>query len=58
MDLSTQYLGLELKNPIIMGSSGLTSSVEKIKNAEKSGAGAVVLKSISKRRWPWNLPIS
>ena len=46
MDLSTQYLGLELKNPIIMGSSGLTSSVEKIKNAEKSGAGAVVLKSI------------
>jgi len=46
MDLSTQYLGLELRNPIIMGSSGLTSSVEKIKHAEKCGAGAVVLKSI------------
>ena len=46
MDLSTQYLGLELRNPIIVGSSGLTSSVEKIKNAEKCGAGAVVLKSI------------
>jgi isopentenyl diphosphate isomerase/L-lactate dehydrogenase-like FMN-dependent dehydrogenase len=28
MDLSTTYLGLELKNPIIMGSSGLTSSVK------------------------------
>ena len=28
MDLSTEYLGLELKNPIIVGSSGLTSSVE------------------------------
>ncbi len=46
MDLSTQYLGLELKNPIIVGSSGLTSSVEKVKNAEKHGAAAVVLKSI------------
>ncbi len=46
MDLSTQYLGLELKNPIIVGSSGLTGSVEKIKQAEKCGAAAVVLKSM------------
>ena len=46
MDLSTQYLGLELKNPIIVGSSGLTGSVEKVKNAAKHGAAAVVLKSI------------
>ena len=46
MDLSTQYLGLELKNPIIMGSSGLTGSLEKVKTAEKCGAAAVVLKSI------------
>ena len=46
MDLSTQYLGLELRNPIIVGSSGLTSSVEKIRKAEQCGAGAVVVKSI------------
>jgi dihydroorotate dehydrogenase (fumarate) len=46
MDLSTQYLGLELRNPIIVGSSGLTGSVEKVRQAEKHGAGAVVLKSI------------
>ncbi len=46
MDLSTSYLGLELKNPIIVGSSGLTSSVERIKSAEKAGAAAVVVKSI------------
>ena len=46
VDLSTEYLGLELKNPIIVGSSGLTSSVEKIKDIEAKGAGAVVLKSI------------
>lgn len=45
-DLSTTYLGLALKNPIIVGSSGQTSSVEKIKEFEKNGAGAVVLKSL------------
>ncbi len=45
-NLTTQYLGLELKNPIIIGSSGLTNSVDKIKELEKNGAGAVVLKSL------------
>jgi len=45
-DLSTSYLGLQLKNPIIVGSSGLTDSVEKIKNLEDLGAAAVVLKSL------------
>ena len=46
MDLSTKYLGLELKNPVIVGSSGLTDSTKKIADLEKFGAGAVVLKSI------------
>ena len=46
MDLTTNYMGLTLKNPIIIGSSGLTNSVEKIKKLENSGAGAVVLKSL------------
>lgn len=45
-DLSTNYMGLSLKNPIIVGSSGLTNSVEKIVELEKAGAGAVVLKSL------------
>lgn len=45
-DLSTRYMGLTLKNPIIVGSSGLTRSVEDIKLLEKEGAAAVVLKSI------------
>ncbi len=44
--LSTRYAGLTLKNPIIIGSSGLTNTVEKIKELEKAGAGAVVLKSL------------
>ena len=45
-NLSVTYLGLKLKNPIIIGSSGLTASVEKIIELEKQGAGAVVLKSL------------
>ncbi|WP_372773763.1 dihydroorotate dehydrogenase-like protein [Mangrovibacterium sp.] len=44
--LDTTYLGLKLKNPIVVASSGLTNSVEKIKDLEKAGAGAVVLKSL------------
>ena len=46
VDLSTDYLGLKLKNPVIVGSSGLTNSVQSIKELEDKGAGAVVLKSI------------
>ncbi|MGQ1891571.1 dihydroorotate dehydrogenase-like protein [Thermophagus sp. OGC60D27] len=45
-NLKTTYLGLELKNPIIVSSSGLTNSIEKIKHLEEAGAGAVVLKSL------------
>lgn len=44
--LETTYLGLKLKNPIIVGSSGLTSSIDKLKKIEEKGAGAIVLKSI------------
>jgi dihydroorotate dehydrogenase (fumarate) len=46
INLETKYLGLTLKNPIIISSSGLADSVEKIKKLEKVGAGAVVLKSL------------
>jgi len=45
-DLSTKYMGLDLRNPIIVGSSGLTESIEKVEACAKAGAGAVVLKSI------------
>jgi len=45
-DLRTRYMGLSLRNPIIVGSSGLTNSVDRIKELEKMGAGAVVLKSL------------
>jgi dihydroorotate dehydrogenase (fumarate) len=45
-NLNVKYLGLDLKNPIIAGSCGLTNSIENLKAIESAGAGAVVLKSI------------
>ena len=39
-------MGLQLRNPVIVGSSGLTNSLDKILGIEKLGAGAVVLKSL------------
>lgn len=45
-DISTKYLGLTLRNPVIVGSSGLTDSVAGVKDLEDNGAGAVVLRSI------------
>ncbi len=46
VNLETMYMGLKLKNPVIVSSSGLTSSVESIKKIEEQGASAVVLKSL------------
>jgi len=45
-DLSTTYLGLDLKNPLIVGSCGFTNSVDKIEELAQNGAGAIVLKSL------------
>ncbi|MDL2322398.1 dihydroorotate dehydrogenase-like protein [Bacteroidales bacterium OttesenSCG-928-A17] len=42
----TSFAGLNLSNPIIIGSSGLTNTAAKNKELEKAGAGAVVLKSL------------
>jgi dihydroorotate dehydrogenase (fumarate) len=46
MDLSTTYMGLKLKNPVIISSSRLTGDLETIRQCISYGAGAVVLKSI------------
>jgi dihydroorotate dehydrogenase (fumarate) len=45
-DLSTSYMGLQLRNPIIAASSGLTNSLENILKIYDHGAGAIVLKSL------------
>lgn len=46
MDLSTTYLGLKLKSPLIASSSPLSQRLEDIRKLEDAGAGAVVLFSI------------
>ena len=45
-DLSTKYMGFNLRSPIIAASSGLTNSLQDLKEIEKYGAGAIVLKSL------------
>lgn len=45
-DLSTVFAGIKLKNPIIIGSSGLSDTLESIQELEARGAAAIVLKSL------------
>jgi len=46
MDLSTIYMGLKLKNPLVPSASPLTREIDNIKRMEDSGAAAVVLFSL------------
>ncbi|MEN8225602.1 MAG: dihydroorotate dehydrogenase-like protein [Bacteroidota bacterium] len=46
MDLKTTYMGLDLKNPVIVSSSKLTGDIESIRNCVDHGAAAIVLKSL------------
>lgn len=46
MNLSTKYLGLELKNPIIVGASNLVTDTKMLKKLEDAGAAAIVYKSL------------
>ena len=45
-DLSTKYLGLELKSPLIASSSPLLKKVADVQRMEEAGIGAVVLFSL------------
>lgn len=46
MNLSTKYLGLDFKNPLIAGASPLTTTLERIKELEDAGVGGVVMHSL------------
>ncbi|MFN3820911.1 MAG: dihydroorotate dehydrogenase-like protein [bacterium] len=46
MDLSTSYVGLTLKSPIVPSSSPLMAHLDVLKRLEDSGAGGVVLHSL------------
>ena len=46
MDLTTTYMGMSLKNPIVPSASPLSESVDKIRKLEDAGAAAVVMYSL------------
>jgi len=46
MDLSTQYLGMRLRSPIVPSASPLSEEIGSIRQMEDAGAGAVVLYSL------------
>ena len=46
MDLTTNYLGLKLRSPLVVSASPLSEDVENIKSMEAAGASAVVLYSL------------
>jgi len=46
IDLKTTYMGIELKNPLIVGASNLVTDHETLKELENAGAAAIVYKSL------------
>ena len=45
-NLKTHYLGIELKNPVIIGASNLVSDKKSLQKIEEAGAAAIVYKSL------------
>ena len=46
MDLSTTYLGLPLKNPVMPGASPLVDKLDNVRRLEDAGAAAIVMHSL------------
>lgn len=46
VDIRTSFVGLNLNSPIIIGSSGLSRNVDKVKALAEAGTGAVIVKSL------------
>ena len=46
IDLSTNYMGLKLKNPLVIGACNIVSDLNDILKLEEAGAGAIVYKSL------------
>jgi len=46
MDLTTRYMGLELKNPLVASASPLTAELDSLRRLEDAGAAALILPSL------------
>ena len=57
MDLTTKYLGLKLRSPLVVSASPLSEDIDNIKRMEDAGASAVVFTRCSRNscaRTGWN----
>lgn len=55
-DLRTRYAGMELDCPIVVGSAGITETVERMRRCQENGAAAVVMKSWFEEELPRRSP--
>ncbi|MDK1032464.1 MAG: dihydroorotate dehydrogenase, partial [Planctomycetia bacterium] len=55
-DLTTQYLGLKLRSPIVLASAGPSTTADMIKRAEDMGVGAVAMKGTYDVEAMWRSP--
>jgi dihydroorotate dehydrogenase (fumarate) len=46
MDLTTEYLGLRLKNPLLPGASPLVDNLDSVRRLEDAGAPAIIMHSL------------
>lgn len=46
VDFSTNYMGIPLKNPLVVAASSISNHVDTVKQAEEAGAGALVIRSL------------
>jgi dihydroorotate dehydrogenase (fumarate) len=53
MDLTTTYLGLQLKNPIVPSASPLSENLDNIYKMEDAGAAAIVMYSLFEEQITW-----
>lgn len=53
VDLRTNYMGVPLNNPLVVGSCSLSKKIDVIKKIEQCGAGALVIKSLFEEQVQW-----
>jgi len=46
MNLKTNYMGIELENPLVVAASSISSMVDRIEMAQRAGAGALIIRSL------------
>ena len=56
VDISTEYLGLKLKNPLVPSASPLSRDLDMSKRLEDAGAAALVMYSLFEEKISYEFP--